>query len=207
MPAQPPEPTDAPSPGARATALSTIYGSALSATLRNVSYAHFAACFPTPAARCPAGLRALWAQMVERLEGCATAEFEAILAERGVVPALNELDALIADAQRRKASSATSPSSAPVPPHTLPPPAHLKAHLTPYLAHAQSHLNARLQTAQSRNAALAEGVAAQRAELRRLVAGLEGVVSDLERAGDVLAVGDEAVRAELLEADAVGGKT
>ena len=56
-------------PGARATALQNVFAQALAASLRTVSYDNFAACFPTPAAKCAAGLRAVWAQMVERLEG------------------------------------------------------------------------------------------------------------------------------------------
>ncbi|KAI9850412.1 MAG: hypothetical protein M1838_005689 [Thelocarpon superellum] len=175
-------------PGTRATALNTIFGEALAHTLRTCSYENFAACFPTPARHCPGSLRALWAQMVERLEGHAKSEFDAILAERAVVPALNDLDRLIADARRRKART-SSPDEVPVPPHTLPPSSHLQAHLEPFLTQQRSHLNAKLQTTQSQNAALAAKIHDQEAEIRTLLSTLMHVVEDVEAAGTVLEEG------------------
>ncbi|KAI9880716.1 MAG: hypothetical protein M1830_000999 [Pleopsidium flavum] len=71
-------------------------------------------------------------------------------------------------------------------PHTLPPQALYLAHLTPYLQQAQSSLNAKLQTTQSQNAQLVRKIEDQRAEIERLVGGLEGVVSDLEEAREAV---------------------
>ena len=225
--------------GARATALTNIFNEALAHTRRTCSYDNFAACFPTPARYCANSLRALWAQMMERFELHAKVslnaragmtrprrrmltttwtkqnEFDAILSERAVVPALNDLDRLIADAQRRKAR-ASSPEEVPVPyvftpaphgplltamnrPHTLSPPTHLQAHLAPYLSHQQSHLNARIQTTQSRNAALATTVAEQKNEIQGLLEALERVVADVEDAGKVLGQDEKAVKKEMIE--------
>ncbi len=71
-------------------------------------------------------------------------------------------------------------------PHTLPPQALYLAHLTPYLIQAQSTLNAKLQTTQSQNALLMERIVEQRADIERLVGGLEGVVKDLEEAKEAV---------------------
>ncbi|KAI9750752.1 MAG: hypothetical protein M4579_006324 [Chaenotheca gracillima] len=201
-PSPPGSPPVQETPGHRATALHNIFISALSHTLRTCSYENFAACFPTPARACPESLRELWRQMVGKMEVLAKSEFDSILSERAVVPSLNTLDRLIADASKRKTASG---GVAPVPPHTLPPAQILRAHLTPHLSQAQSTLNARLQTEQSRNAVLMERVVAQRREIESLVGGLGRVVGDLEGAVGVLGkegqagvagLGDEIVEVE-----------
>ena len=75
------------------------------------------------------------------------------------------------------------------------------AHLTPYLQQATQMLESRLQHSQQDNQALAEKIAAQRAEIERLVGGIEGIVRDLE--GSVEAMGSgmgrgvEGLRAEV----------
>jgi kinetochore protein NNF1 len=89
-------------PGPRATALADLYSKALSATLRSCSYENFAECFPTPAARTPRVLRAVWEQINGKIAAKGNAEFENILAERNVVPGLNALETMIADAKGRK---------------------------------------------------------------------------------------------------------
>lgn len=64
-------------------------------------------------------------------------------------------------------------------------------------------LESRLQTSQQDNQALAEKIAAQRAEIERLAGGIEGVVRDLE--GSVEAMGSgmgrgvEGLRADVWE--------
>ena len=64
-------------------------------------------------------------------------------------------------------------------------------------------LESRLQTSQQDNEALVERIAAQRAEIERLVRGIQGVVRDLE--GSVEAMGSgmgrgvEGLRAEVWE--------
>jgi kinetochore protein NNF1 len=118
-----------------------------------------------------------------------------------VIPNLNALDSLIAEARKRKARSSSS-LPPPIPsvlsplrapkyplanyqlhrPHTLPPPQILSAHLHPHLTHTQSHLNATLQTVQSQNALLATTIQKQREEIAALLGQLEGVVGDIEGA-------------------------
>lgn len=68
-------------------------------------------------------------------------------------------------------------------PHLLPPSALLAAHLGPSLAAAQGRLNAKEQTLESVNAELYEVVKGQWDEIEGLVAGVEGIVKDLEVAG------------------------
>ncbi|KAI9806248.1 MAG: hypothetical protein M1825_006363 [Sarcosagium campestre] len=179
-PTPPPPPPLQISPGARATALQKVFNEALKHTLRTCSYDNFAACFPTPAQHCPSSLRALWSQMTQKMDELARSEFDDILRERNVIPSLNELDRLVADAKKRKARATEEED--PIPPHTLPAEAILAAHLAPFLAQQQSQLNAKIQTAQCENAALMETIQAQREEIRRLVDGLETMVEDLEAA-------------------------
>lgn len=86
----------------------------------------------------------------------------------------------------------------------MPPQALYLAHLAPYLAQAQSTLNAKLQTTQSQNAQLMEQITEQRAEIERLVGGLEGLVKDLDEAKDAFGAvfqDGELVR-EVLDIDA-----
>ncbi|KAI9839144.1 MAG: hypothetical protein M1819_003137 [Sarea resinae] len=194
-PSPPPPAPIAQSPGPRATALTNLFNSALSHVLKQCSYENFAACFPTPAKRVPEALKGMWRAMTGRFEELAKAEFEDILTERAVIANLNELDRLISDASRRKARSAASTSTsensadAPVAPHLLPPPTHYHAHLAPFLSQHQSLLNAKLQTVQSQNAALLSSIETQRREIEALVAGVEGVVRDLEGAAAAMVDG------------------
>ncbi|KAI9803692.1 MAG: hypothetical protein M1833_000604 [Piccolia ochrophora] len=167
-------------PGHRATALQKVFNEALAHTLRTCSYDNFAACFPTPAKYCASSLKALWRQMTEKMDELARSEFDDILKERNVIPSLNELDRLIAEARRRKARA--TGNDEPVPSHTLPPEDILSAHLAPFLAQQQSQLNAKTQTVQSQNAQLMQTIEAQREEIRRMVEGLEAVVADLDGA-------------------------
>ncbi|KAI9854864.1 MAG: hypothetical protein M1824_006554 [Vezdaea acicularis] len=186
-PSTTPTPTTHPLPGPRALALQKIYNEALAHTLKTCSYANFSSCFPTPAKYVPDSLHKLWAQMVGRLEELAKSEFADILAEREVVPRLNELDELVAEARRRRDREPQGEGE--VAPHMLPPHALLAAHLGPYLAQQQSQLNAQLQTTASKNAALLQEIRGQREEIDGLVKQLEGVVHDLEGAEEALAKG------------------
>ncbi|KAI9858596.1 MAG: hypothetical protein M1813_007401 [Trichoglossum hirsutum] len=178
----PPPPVPIPQvPGRRATALQTIFNDALTHTIKTCNYENFASCFPTPARYCPGFLYKLWSQLLGAFEARAKTEFETILLERSVIPNLNALDSLIAEARKRKARSSSS-LPPPIPPHTLPPPQILSAHLHPHLTHTQSHLNATLQTVQSQNALLATTIQKQREEIAALLGQLEGVVGDIEGA-------------------------
>lgn len=106
----PPSPTPSPpppiptalAPGPRATALSLTFTSALSRTLRTLSYAAFSACFPTPGAHAVPILRSVHAQISAKIEESSRREFEDIMQEREVVRGLNELERLVAEAGRRR---------------------------------------------------------------------------------------------------------
>jgi kinetochore protein NNF1 len=73
--------------------------------------------------------------------------------------------------------------------HTLSAQELYDAHLTPYLQEATQTLELRLRTSQQDNQALMEKIATQRAEIERLVGGIEGVVKDLEGSVEVMGSG------------------
>ncbi|OBT74537.1 hypothetical protein VF21_07532 [Pseudogymnoascus sp. 05NY08] len=180
---QPSEPQpDAPppiEPGPRARALLTLHDAALSSTLSALPASTFLACFPLLSTLAPDALRAVHAQMVDRLREAARADFGVILEERGVLGRLNELEVLIGEARGRRERG----EGGDVAPHLLPPADLLAAHLGPSLAAAQGRLNAKEQTLESVNAELYEVVKGQWDEIEGLVAGVEGIVKDLEGAG------------------------
>ncbi|KAJ6446612.1 mind kinetochore complex component protein [Purpureocillium lavendulum] len=180
------------SPGPRAARLHDIYAQALGHTLRRLAaWDSFAGCYPTVAARAEPVLRQVQGQMVDKMREKCEKEFDNILAARQVVPRLNELEDLIADASSRRASSSAEDPQ-PTPPHLLPPDAILSAHLAPALAPHQSLLNAKLQTTQAQNALLADEVRRQRAEVEGLLARLEAAVDDVRGANAALgAVADD----------------
>ncbi|KAG9241592.1 Nnf1-domain-containing protein [Calycina marina] len=182
-PSPPPEAPTALTPGARASAIQTLYASALDNTLRSISYSSFAACFPSIAAAAPESLRSVHKDFLQRLGDFASHEFHTILEERNVVIQLNKLEDLIAAAKIRK-SRTPDDAPAPIPPHTLPPQAVLAAHLDPVRRGQQSQLNARLQTVECDNAALAKKMMEQRKEIEMLLGALEGRVEDLRRGGE-----------------------
>jgi kinetochore protein NNF1 len=112
-------------------------------------------------------------------------EFESVLVERNVVASLNELDRLVEDAQRRKAQSGDN-AGRPVPAHTLPPKQLYISRLAPSLKEYAGQIGTRQVELGEENLALMRKVEAQRAEIRRLVEGLEGVVGDLKGSVEVL---------------------
>ncbi|KAM3427262.1 hypothetical protein MY4824_009557, partial [Beauveria thailandica] len=89
-------------PGVRATRLQAIYAQALGGTLRKLSWANFAGCYPTIARRAEGVLRKLQEQMASQLQGRCEREFEKILESRQVVAKLNELENLVGDAEKRR---------------------------------------------------------------------------------------------------------
>lgn len=109
-----PPPPVAAAPGPRATALQKLYGDAITHVLKTCSYNNFASCFPTPAKEVPDSLRHLHEQFTDRLGASMRINFEQILAERNVVPSLNELDGLIEDAKKRKAKAEEEANGGPV---------------------------------------------------------------------------------------------
>jgi kinetochore protein NNF1 len=197
-PSPPPQPPTANTPGPRATAFIQLYDSALASTLHSISYDSFSACFPSIAHSAPSSLQHMHGAFISRLSTFAKDEFHTIMQERRVVENLNRLEDLIADARRRKAAAGTPAN---VPPHMQPASAVRDAHLNPVLAAQRGQLNARLQTTQSQNAALAETLVAQRREMQQLLAGLEGVVRDLEEGGELLGSEGEALAAGAREVE------
>jgi kinetochore protein NNF1 len=94
-------------PGPRAARLRDLHAQALHHTLAKLGWDNFAACFPTVARRNEPVLRQVQAQMVAKLADKVQKEFDNIMAARLVVPKLNDLEALVADAaQRRRAAAA-----------------------------------------------------------------------------------------------------
>ncbi|KAF3345932.1 Kinetochore-associated protein NNF1 like [Verticillium longisporum] len=187
-------------PGYRAARFIKMYDEALRRTLARVKYDNFAACFPTIAAHAPNALRNVQKQMVDYLEDRCNKDFQAILDERDLVRKLNELEALVAEADRQKGEHpADAPE--PIPPHSLPPEAVIKGHLHPPLAHAYSHLSAALQNTRMENEDLFTTIQAQRAEMDALLADLDGVVADIDGANDLLGQVAPELAAEARKAD------
>lgn len=205
MSQDPPSPPSIPpplpsAPGPRATRLQTLLDSAISHTISSITYRNFASCFPTIQTYNPAALEDLHRNFTTLLDERAKAELAAVMDSRDVVRGLNGLDELLVRARARK--DAASPAQQeeaqaqvqeqdPVQPSSLPPDVLLAAHLRPFLRAQTDALDARLHASQSKNVSLAEEIRQQRGEIEALVAGLEGVVQDLERAGGVL---DEGVK-------------
>jgi len=199
----PPAPTAA-TPGPRAAAFIQLYHSALSNTLRSISYETFSACFPSIAARAGPALSHMHSAFVARLSSFAIEEFEAILRERDVVRGLNRLEDVIGDARRRKRDAEEKGEKGgeeEIPPHMLPAERVRDAHLKQVLAAQQGQLNAKLQNAQILNEGLVEKLKEQRKEIEGLVGLLEGVVRDLEEGGGLLAAEGEGLAAGAREAE------
>ena len=97
-------PPTASAPGPRAAAIQKLYADAIAHILRTCSYNNFASCFPTAAARVPGSVADLHRQFITHLGSSLAQNFEVILEDRKVVQSLNELDRLIDEARRRKAS-------------------------------------------------------------------------------------------------------
>ncbi|MCJ1402712.1 hypothetical protein MMC11_005933 [Xylographa trunciseda] len=201
----PPPPPTALTPGYLATRLSTLYASTLAHTLRACSYANFAACFPTPAARRPLVLRGLWQQVVGKIDDRARAEFDGILGERDVVDGLNRLEGVLEGGRGRREREREAGEGdgerergggRGVVPHLLPPLDLYNAHLAPQLAPLHADLDERLRSTRTRNEELVGLIRKQREEVERLVGGLEAVVGDLEGANGAVGEVVGSVRAE-----------
>ncbi|KAF2756552.1 Nnf1-domain-containing protein [Pseudovirgaria hyperparasitica] len=196
-------PPIATAPGPRAQALQNIFTNALDATFKKCNYSNFADCFPTTAKYKPENLDALHRDFVARLgEQCKT-EFDKIVQERNVTPALNALDDLLADARKRKDRAATSTStstpnaSAPIPPHTLSPSTLFHAHLHPFLSTHASSLTTEIADVQAANKALFDDVKGQREEIAALLRGLEERVKELEHAAEIIEEGGKGVDVDI----------
>jgi len=65
------------------------------------------------------------------------------------------------------------------------------AHVTPYLEQATEELNSRLQATQGDNAQMTDRIKDQRAEIERLLNGLEWVVKDIEGSVDAMRTSEQ----------------
>lgn len=162
-PASPPLPSrhTAATPGPRAQRFQEMFGLALDHTLTKISPDNFASCYPTVASQAPAVLGQVQRAMVDRFADLCNQEFGRVQARYGVVPKLNELEALVSDAI-------------------------LAAHLAPHLASQQSQMNARLQNTQAANVALWGEIQGQRAEVDELLGALERALADVDGAAALL---------------------
>ncbi|KAM0482254.1 hypothetical protein ACHAPX_002770 [Trichoderma viride] len=197
---QPPPPAPPVVPGPRATRFQELYAQSLKRTLAKLKWDNFAACYPTVASKAEPVLKQVQTQMAEKLAEKCEREFESILIARQVVPKLNDLEGLVADATHRRISSAPD-APPPTPPHLLPAKDILSAHLAPSLASHQSLLNAKLQTAQSHNAILYEQIRSQRAEIEALLDSLEAAVGDVRSANAALVPVVDQLAAEARDVD------
>jgi kinetochore protein NNF1 len=115
-----------------------------------------------------------------------------VLTKRNVVPSLNALDHLIAEAMARKrtaelAVQGTSRAvEVPVAPHTLSPEALLVAKLGPWLGGQKTVLEGTLKEVEGENEKLGKSIVEQRAEIEELVKGLERLVGDLEKSAKMV---------------------
>ncbi|KEF59560.1 uncharacterized protein A1O9_04405 [Exophiala aquamarina CBS 119918] len=178
-PSPPPQAPIATTPGPRAAALQKVFAGALASSIKANSYANFSACFPTPAKYCPTAMGGVWKQLNTRLEEECTRDFEKILGERQVVEGLNQWDNMIEEARRRKhrAVEGEEPTR---PMHTLSADELYTAHLAPYFQQATADLNSKLQRTQQENVQMMATIDQQRAEIERLLSGLDTAVKDIE---------------------------
>lgn len=200
-PAQPP-PTPA-APGPRASALQKLYNDAINHVVKTISYSNFSSCFPTPSNAVPGSIKILHEQFTEKLGESMRKEFEAILAERNVVPSLNELDRLIEDAKRRKARALEENNGqAPVPPHTLPAKQLYISHLAPTLGEYDKQMKERHDMLATENQEIMNRIMQQRNDIKSLIDGLDNVVKDLNGSVEALQPQEiEALRDENREVD------
>ncbi|KAI5801138.1 Nnf1-domain-containing protein [Geopyxis carbonaria] len=189
VPAPATEPAPTPEPaleeGLRAQQLRKVFTRALGKSVGTCSYENFAQCFPTFAKNRPAQCQYVWEQMIKHWQERAWFEYHAILAERGVVKGLNELDQLIADAEERRRTA--PPGFEPVAPSMLPPAAVVDAHLTPLLQAAAEKVNGRLEAVQADNDRLMRDIERQRAEMKGLYEKLLEVGANFEAAVETVA--------------------
>ena len=104
-PTRSPSPASPPlslAPGPRATLFLQLYADATAHLLHKISYANFAACFPTPAQHVPGSLKQLHEQFLGKLGESLGREFESVVRERDVVAGLNGLDGVVEEGRRRK---------------------------------------------------------------------------------------------------------
>ncbi|KAG5940472.1 hypothetical protein E4U53_007589 [Claviceps sorghi] len=186
-----------PEPGPRAQRLHQVHAASLARTLDKLSYDNVAPCFPTVARRAETLLREVQTQMVRKLREKSEAEFAGILLARGVVEKLNELEGVVAEAERAREGGGDGTA-----PHLLPPQDILAAHLSPHLAAHHALLQARLQTTQAQNALLADHVRHQRRQLDQLLDLLDRAVEDVRGANAVLGGVADELAAEARAVDA-----
>ena len=102
---------------------------------------------------------------------------------------LNQWDALIEDARRRRDRSTGEGPGRPM--HTLSGEELYTAHLTPFMQHASTELEGRLRDTQQDNQNMMESIRKQREEIQMIINGLEGVVKDVESSVEAMEFTDE----------------
>ncbi|TKA72716.1 hypothetical protein B0A55_05544 [Friedmanniomyces simplex] len=201
LPPTPPPPTSS-LPGPRATALHQLYHEATAHLLKTCTYPHFAACFPTPARAVPGSMKALHAQFTAKLGEQLRGNFDALMAERGAVGALNGLDGLVEGARGRRRGGAgeeggCGDDGGVVPPHTLAPKTLYLSHLAPTLRQYNQEIQQEQETVQAENVVLLGRIQEQRKQIAGMMVGLDRVVADLDASVAALKPGElEALREE-----------
>ncbi|RMD40330.1 hypothetical protein DV735_g4812, partial [Chaetothyriales sp. CBS 134920] len=188
-PSPPPEAPTANTAGPRAARLQKVFAGALSSSIQSNSYANFSACFPTPAKYCPTALEGVWKQLNQRLEDECKRDFDKILEERAVVAGLNQWDALIEDARRRRDRSTGEPPGRPM--HSLGADELYTARLTPFLQQAHTELEGKLGESQRENERMVSTIQQQQHDIESLMSKIEAVVKDLEGSVEAMTAGDE----------------
>lgn len=207
-PPNPPVPTVI-LPGPRATALKKIYTSALTSTLKSNSYANFSSCFPTPARYCPTALEGVWRQLNTRLEEECHKDFDKILEERDVISGLNQWDEILEQARQKKDRAVDGEDEPQKEMHLLSADELHTALLHNYVVKVVGETEGKLASTQKENREIMEGVKRQREEIERLVAGIEGVVRDIDGAVKALEDGgtDHDLRREIWEIETEVART
>ncbi|RMZ85279.1 hypothetical protein DV738_g173, partial [Chaetothyriales sp. CBS 135597] len=199
-PSPPPEAPTTNTAGPRAARLQRVFAGALSSSIQSNSYANFSACFPTPAKYCPTALEGVWKQLNQRLQDECKRDFDKILEERSVVEGLNQWDALLEDARRRRDRSTTGePPARPM--HSLSADELYTARLTPFLQQAHTELQGKLGESQRENERMMSTIRQQQQDIESLMSKLEAVVKDLEGSVEAMTGGDEENTAQALKRD------
>ena len=169
--------------------LHTLFTKTLSTTLAKCSYPAFAACFPTPAAKKPETLKAVWKQIVDKMESKALSEFDSILQEKELDRRFAELEVVLKKAKENMEVNGKGKQvdgEAGVAFHSLSPSDLFLATLAPRLGPLVKQLEQTIIQQQQANDNLIKELLQRRTEIEDTVKKLEDVVSDVQGANEVL---------------------
>lgn len=124
--------------------------------------------------------------MNTRLEEECTKDFEKILEERNVITGLNDWDNILDQARQRKDRSVDGDTGQGQEMHLMGADELHSAFMQSYLHKAAGELEGKLKMAQDGNQSMMSQIQAQREEIERLVASLEGMVKDIDGAVKIL---------------------